>query len=1313
MVYWSVGDIIQPYFSLSGYPPPTIQGYQWLSNDNILVGYTGNTYQIGTADIGNIISVNITAINFYGSTVSNISIGDAVTGSTTDFAPFFTGTPNASAVGQTTYTQVFIDDIGSTGNPAPIVSYRWSQSGSIINGAVNQSYTPTVTGPLLGNITLSNYVGSTGATIDFGTVIESGNFAPTFTGTPQGSTLTPHVGERLEFLNYGSTGVPEPVTSFQWYDDDVVISGATGYAYVVGATGELADAKKTIIVTVANLGDGNRFYFDGVENPANYPLSRGIEYIFDQSDSSNAGHPLVLKNGEVNYAWTTDTNPGGGSSNGIGVRTLIVPANAPASLTYVCGVHGSGMGNSIAVTDVINSTIAGHIEGVVTTTNELGSVGETVDFGIIGAELVAPSFTGTPSASVVGQTAGFAVSIQNVGATGYPPPSTTYYWTQNGSIINGAGGQSYTPSSTGPLFGNVTITNGSGSTGATVDFGSIIASPGSFWEPFSVAQSEISSLSENQSIDFGVRKFAASDSDHQAGGIDLTARSVGISGGRFSMAKTTSWVDVGDGVYAADHDFSDYESLMFYLMDQNATTKPLLAVTPSPPSEMDPYRFCYNGNWFTVNKTNSNINNGIVHTVAGDNAYNETILGWTITDATLKSQVNDILAGVTVGVTAGPWTLIHSSSNTVSAARIESWDNASGGLTLAGLGGGGTTNYLTYLDFAICGIPGQTLNSGEYTWDLTNGVTAARALYKPANGDASDARIPVSDYCFKLGGGAGVGVTLENVTMEGQAFRGSAAGVIRDNGAYGSAVVSNCSITDGSRFARINYTPITFDKCVMRRCSGRGAAVCDGSTFTNNIVDHIESFSGILIQTATPTSTLRHSHIENNVLSLEASTHGQGLSLYKDSWRNATIGHNIFYNCQRAHSFQPYDAAGIGVTLAYDYTFENNLVVVDKVLDIQGFESGQKSISFNGTEDTGLSGSDGAQTVTIRNNTVVMTDQVPSYFVTANRKQLTSIDIRKIQHSTVVVENNIASTINAPAIDDGVNAGHTHANNLQYVYDNTGSISVTDKLVHTNRDDYLESGTFQGKTVAGGASDGGVLGVRWSTIPTSTQIQQIVSTDDVNWASTYPALSLPAGASYSRAYEDTQVWGLTGGGTGDLGPWQPANASWGSDAGHSVYAYGAVGAAGVTGWKPGRNAAYCSPDYSGDNIMWMWDFYGLTLERDNFVNGMSGDYFRLQVTVIKGGSGDNSAGGYYAGNTGQVYNYYWDPNTLSTYTTDAMRWTIGDLGTGSDEWPTSGITGHMWGDNPLYTQTFQSTPFSADGTVSLTYSLPHIGYPEP
>ena len=1107
----------------------------------------------------------------------------------------FAETPTPSATGTTAGIPVSIN-ASVIGFPTPVSTYYWIQNSSVISGATGSSYTPTAAGALLGHITVTNNEGFSGATIDFGTIVAvDGEFAPFFTGSPSASSTDVFTGTQVTINNVGATGNPEPSTTYQWTQNSSVIIGETLQSYTPSATG---------------------------------PLS-----------------------------------------------------------------------------------------GNVTISNSQGSTGATVDFGTVSIEpaAFAPSFTGIPSASVVGQTAGFAVTIQNVGATGYPEPEFSYRWTQNGSIISGAGGQSYTPSNAGPLFGNVTITNGSGSTGATVDFGSIVESPGSVWEPFSVAQSEISSLSENQSIDFGPRKFAASNSDHLANGIDLTARSVEISGGRFSMAKTATWVDIGDGVYAADHDFSDYKSLMFYLMDGNATTKPLLAINPSPPSDMDPYRFCYNGNWFTVNRQseNRNVNNGIVHTVAGDDAYNETILGWTITDATLKSQVNDILAGVTVGTTGGPWTLIHSSSNTVSAARIESWDNASGGLTLAGLGGGGTTTYLTYLDFAICGIPGQTLNSGEYTWDLTNGVTAARALYRPANGDASDARIPVSDYCFKLGGGTEVGVTLENVIMEGQSLRTTAAGVIRDNGAYGSALVSNCSITDGSRFARINFTPITFDKCVMRRCSGRGAAVCDGSTFTNNIVDHVESFSGILIQTDTPTSALRHSHIENNVFSLEASTHGQGLSLYKDSWRNATIRHNIFYNCQRAHSFQPLDEAGIGVTLAYGYTFENNLIVVDKVLDIQGFLSGQKSISFNGVADFGLSGSSGAQTVAVRNNTSVITDLVPSSFTLSDRRQLTSMDLRKLIYTNVVVENNIVSSINAPNGGSGDMAGHTHANNLQYNYSNDNAISVTDKRIHTNRDDYLEQGTYQGKSVGGGASDGGVLGIRWSSVPTSTQIQEIVSTDNVNWDSAYPALSLPAGASYSSAYEETRAWGLTGGGTGDLGPWSSSNASWGSDAGTPAYAFGAAEFAGASGWVPGRLSAHCSPEYVGDSIMWLWGQWNSTSERDNFMNGVSGDYYRLQVTVTKGGSGDNSAGGYYAGNTGQVYNYYWWPNKFSPNGDFAFRWPTSNLGTGSDEWPTGGITGSMWGDNPLFSHTFQSTPFTGTGTVSLTYSITHVGYPEP
>ena len=184
----------------------------------------------------------------------------------------------------------------------------------------------------------------------------------------------------MTFLDYGSTGLPEPITSFQWYDDGVAISGATGYGYVLGATGELADGEKTYIVTA----NGN-FFLDGVSKPI-ISLTRGVKYIFDQSDSSNAqsgNHPLkiTVSAGGSDYTsgWTTSGTPGSAGAT----RTFIVPADAPNSLYYECAVHGQNWGNSINVTTVpaTDVTMTGNLTGVVSLSNNQGTTGATIDFG--------------------------------------------------------------------------------------------------------------------------------------------------------------------------------------------------------------------------------------------------------------------------------------------------------------------------------------------------------------------------------------------------------------------------------------------------------------------------------------------------------------------------------------------------------------------------------------------------------------------------------------------------------------------------------------------------------------------------------------------------------------------------------------------------------------------------------------------------------------------------------------------------------------------------------------------------------------------
>ena len=101
-------------------------------------------------------------------------------------------------------------------------------------------------------------------------------------------------------------------------------------------------------VTVSNPGSGNKYYLDG-ELSANIQLIPGVTYRFDQSDSSNSGHPLVLSTtsesaGVTSYTTGVTSNGTPGSS---GAYTQIVVNGATADkLYYYCSNH-SGMGGGI------------------------------------------------------------------------------------------------------------------------------------------------------------------------------------------------------------------------------------------------------------------------------------------------------------------------------------------------------------------------------------------------------------------------------------------------------------------------------------------------------------------------------------------------------------------------------------------------------------------------------------------------------------------------------------------------------------------------------------------------------------------------------------------------------------------------------------------------------------------------------------------------------------------------------------------------------------------------------------------------------
>lgn len=648
--------------------------------------------------------------------------------------------------------------------------------------------------------------------------------------------------------------------------------------------------------------------------------------------------------------------------------------------------------------------------------------------------------------------------------------------------------------------------------GASVNLRIIPDEPPPALESFEALQS---ALAETGAIDLSGRSFAITQNHSSwSGGITLSSGERFVTGGTIYGASPLSWAETSpdSGVYEATLPSSvSYANWGVYLVDLTQSSPPKQQFYPTPTNGWENHPQSYNESWLSILSVGGIENLGTVMTVAGSNVPGSIIESITITDAATAIEINNLVIS---GAQTKPCLAIHGDANLVRLTVPTSYSfdaNASTATFTLDAGNTFKTGSSGYVDIALSGIMSEAqISPGTYAISPADN----KIWYRPLNGVPGNAFIPSCTNILTLGA---------DISFSGTKIYGGLAAndatpsqILVPSPNQHTITLTDCEMAFGE--AAIRGAHVNADGCIFDTYIDAGLLI-NSCTVDNCAFIESTNRPFLFVQAREATSAnqngLAASSVTNCYFKLEYTTHGQGLSLYKDSWQNAVVRNNIFYNCLRAFSAQHTEVGNRWSGDGLEFVFENNLIYWDSD-SVSSYVTGQTTVAMI-LDDTHMSSEDHRSY--FRHNTVLLD---ASLYSVANTENDCSIDTQKLGSSKCICESNITGTIRIIDEPDAWNNtdGQWHYRNAKYGiggrYDALGGFAQTDLSMPsssstlTNVTTNVENGFHikAGSSWATAASDGGSIGARFSPMPTAAQLAALES-NPIGWSSTYVPQTIP------------------------------------------------------------------------------------------------------------------------------------------------------------------------------------------------------------